>query len=64
MTPLFESFLETIEVDGAEEVPYVICSNCGEALCEVEHGDTFGVLVRTAMAHDEVCPQAEPNRAD
>jgi hypothetical protein len=32
--------------------PYLICDDCGETLCTVEHGDTLGVLAFTALAHD------------
>lgn len=32
-------------------------SDCNEHVCDIEHGDTIAVLVRTCLAHAVECDQ-------
>lgn len=46
--------------DTAKSDPELVCDDCGEVLCDVEHGDTLAALVAVASQHRlEEHPDAE-----
>jgi hypothetical protein len=50
-TDVLEQF-ETLQSDDEVKTDLELtCRECGEHVCDVEHGDTLGVLVRTADGH-------------
>lgn len=51
--------LEDVEVqapdDAAKSDDELICSRCDSVICDLENGDSLGLLVRTALDHRSVC---------
>jgi hypothetical protein len=47
-------FLETMSIDTTGTGALVmVCTNCEEAVCDVEPNDTLRVLLNTALAHTD-----------
>lgn len=46
-----ERFSVRVTEEGLD--PELICDDCGEVVCDVEHGDRLGVLIRVALSHAE-----------
>lgn len=49
----YQRFLETVRIEAEDEkVLVMVCTECGDSMCDVEDGDTLGILVRTAIEHE------------
>ena len=53
---MFEEFAEQFVIVGDENDPLaplvLVCQMCGNGVCDVEDGDTMGVLIRTINSHE------------
>ena len=51
--------LEVVEIDGSDDEvkadPQLVCRRCGALICDVEHGDSIGLLVHCALDHLAAC---------
>lgn len=49
---MLDSFIiQQVDDRSADDNPYLVCSECTEVLCEVEHDDDLRTLFNTALAH-------------
>lgn len=49
---VLESFELRASDDPVKRDLELVCTQCGERLCDAEHGDTLGVLVHLALKHE------------
>lgn len=62
---VLEQFVARQSDDDVKTDLELIHEPCGKQVCDIQHGDSLAVLVRTALGHEETsCPAYDADNED